>query len=720
MKNRHSRRGRDDRALSRSGPARRRLFYDQGCAALLVLLSIPWAQASPELELSSYYPLVAGARWDFVETDGWNSYAMTRTVLEGSQTLHGITARAVEERFDESYSIVRWMSLSTGLALHREEQSFFGINGGFAAQAPIIFSPSTVRPSSTFDFSNAIADIQAGTPNPTTFPGRFYGSTRVSGPETMTVPAGTFDCFKMEIDYTLEEDGESYREIETWWLAQGVGVVKYTRTNAEWDILGVLRSFNIPSDKAAPSIRVQPQSQSVPVGSNVTLAVSATGTEPMFYFWQFKGVNIPSASTSTLSLTNVQLSQSGEYRVMVSNMVGVATSSAAVLSVTNVVPASAPPRFASAGLSPSKVFEISVAGEAGMTFALQASTDLRTWSVVSDVGPLNGPALWRDATPANLPQRFFRLAGTSGGGPVQVAPYSTLPEPGKLYPAGTTLGGAIFGAEFKIPPAWQGGLRVDSALMLFGSDTKPGLVIGALGFAWDQQSVLSDPELRAGFEMETAGGKTFFRNTTPPTATAANRIFADYQGTDAAGSYYLALDLVTHPNGGFMGFLGITTSDQKSAIKEQLGLFGDGVRIIPRNTSADYMNYLSGRSFKWDGGGSDWYKSTPFGSYNTSAGLSSWSENYAFFCQEGTFEISKTTETIASTTSPSSGFMSLSGSSTTREYGQWTVIDSPEYGHVLLMVTLSGYQAAAIRIEPDGSIMVGEHKMAFNRAFQCP
>jgi hypothetical protein len=53
----------------------------------------------------------------------------------------------------------------------------------------------------------------------------------------------------------------------------------------------------------------------------------------LIYQWQFNGTNLPNAANASLILTNVMFSQAGAYRVVVSSLLGSATSPAAVLTV---------------------------------------------------------------------------------------------------------------------------------------------------------------------------------------------------------------------------------------------------------------------------------------------------------------------------------------------------------------------------------------------------
>lgn len=88
-----------------------------------------------------------------------------------------------------------------------------------------------------------------------------------------------------------------------------------------------------------PGIVSQPQSQSVPQGSTVTFSVGADGQAPFQYQWYLNGTNKlssagnPTATNATLVLNNLQLSQSGDYSVVVSNAISGITSQPANLSV---------------------------------------------------------------------------------------------------------------------------------------------------------------------------------------------------------------------------------------------------------------------------------------------------------------------------------------------------------------------------------------------------
>jgi sugar lactone lactonase YvrE len=87
-----------------------------------------------------------------------------------------------------------------------------------------------------------------------------------------------------------------------------------------------------------PAITSQPASQTVIAGQSATFNVTATSTAPLSYQWSFNGNAIANATNATLTLTNVQWNQAGNYAVLVSNPYGSTNSGLAALTV-NVSPA---------------------------------------------------------------------------------------------------------------------------------------------------------------------------------------------------------------------------------------------------------------------------------------------------------------------------------------------------------------------------------------------
>jgi hypothetical protein len=100
------------------------------------------------------------------------------------------------------------------------------------------------------------------------------------------------------------------------------------------------QSFTV-TGSATLAISVQPVSHSAPVGTTTTFSVTASGTTSLSYQWRKAGVNIAgnaSATTATLSLTNVQAADAASYDVTVTNLSGTIVSDAALLTVTTAAP----------------------------------------------------------------------------------------------------------------------------------------------------------------------------------------------------------------------------------------------------------------------------------------------------------------------------------------------------------------------------------------------
>ncbi|HKW30378.1 MAG TPA: LamG-like jellyroll fold domain-containing protein, partial [Verrucomicrobiae bacterium] len=85
-----------------------------------------------------------------------------------------------------------------------------------------------------------------------------------------------------------------------------------------------------------PVIQVQPQGQTVNAGDTATFSVVAEGSLPLYYQWFFDSNALMGATSPTLTLTNTRPDQGGMYSVVVSNAVGVAVSSNALLHVNQI------------------------------------------------------------------------------------------------------------------------------------------------------------------------------------------------------------------------------------------------------------------------------------------------------------------------------------------------------------------------------------------------
>jgi DNA-binding beta-propeller fold protein YncE len=89
----------------------------------------------------------------------------------------------------------------------------------------------------------------------------------------------------------------------------------------------------VSSSNATPVIVTQPQNQTANQGQNAAFSVIASGSAPLSYQWRFNSANLSGATSSTYTVANAQPTNVGSYSVVVSNSLGTATSSNALLTV---------------------------------------------------------------------------------------------------------------------------------------------------------------------------------------------------------------------------------------------------------------------------------------------------------------------------------------------------------------------------------------------------
>jgi hypothetical protein len=121
----------------------------------------------------------------------------------------------------------------------------------------------------------------------------------------------------------------------------------------------------------APSISGQPASQTVGVGGSVIFTVTAGGASPLTYQWRLNGANIAGATATSLTLNNVQLSQAGEYSVLVVNAAGAAVSSRASLVVQAPPAITQQPQTRSVAAGSTAVFTVAAQGTPPLSYQWQ-------------------------------------------------------------------------------------------------------------------------------------------------------------------------------------------------------------------------------------------------------------------------------------------------------------------------------------------------------------
>ena len=107
-----------------------------------------------------------------------------------------------------------------------------------------------------------------------------------------------------------------------------IGGTFTTINNTNWPYFARLYGNLYP-----PEFLTQPISRNTNVGASVTFSAIVNNPTPSYYQWRKEGVNINGATGMSYSLSNVQVADTGNYSVFVSNASGGTTSSNAVLNV---------------------------------------------------------------------------------------------------------------------------------------------------------------------------------------------------------------------------------------------------------------------------------------------------------------------------------------------------------------------------------------------------
>ena len=92
--------------------------------------------------------------------------------------------------------------------------------------------------------------------------------------------------------------------------------------------------LNAGPGTSVPIIVTQPQSQPSYVGGTATFSVSAVSGLPMTNQWYFGSTPLTGQTNSTLTLTNLQLTNAGNYSVVVGNANGTTNSASATLTIS--------------------------------------------------------------------------------------------------------------------------------------------------------------------------------------------------------------------------------------------------------------------------------------------------------------------------------------------------------------------------------------------------
>jgi hypothetical protein len=186
-------------------------------------------------------------------------------------------------------------------------------------------------------------------------------------------------------------------------------VVAWGNTNfSQCNVPPLTQSVGTISAGSVHSIAVlgQPYQRVARIGDTVLMSAGQLGNRLSTYQWQFNGVNIDGATNATLALANVNWTNSGIYRVVVSNTTGGVISPAMSLTVP-------PLQFETTSLSYSKTdgkFTVKLSGSSGNhPVVFLSSTNLSDWIPIFTNPPTTNLINFFDI-PSNPGQRRFYRA----------------------------------------------------------------------------------------------------------------------------------------------------------------------------------------------------------------------------------------------------------------------------------------------------------------------
>ena len=104
-------------------------------------------------------------------------------------------------------------------------------------------------------------------------------------------------------------------------------------TNSAGSVASNTATLSISSTTMAPTITAQPVGLTVAPDGEASFSVSASGNPSPTYQWYFGGAVISGATSATLTLSNVQAANAGNYYVSVTNSAGSVISTSANLTV---------------------------------------------------------------------------------------------------------------------------------------------------------------------------------------------------------------------------------------------------------------------------------------------------------------------------------------------------------------------------------------------------
>ena len=210
----------------------------------------------------------------------------------------------------------------------------------------------TITPSNTgYTFSPASQSVSVSTSNVTGV--NFADTSTVVAPTITTQPAsqsvtagqtatfGVVTAGSAPLSYQWQKNGgnisgatSSSYTIPATATSDSGSTFDVVVSNSVGSVTSAVATLTVSAAPVAPTITVQPSSQTVTAGQTAIFTVIATGTAPLSYQWKKNGASISGATGSSYRTPATTTNDSGStFSVVVSNSAGTVTSSVATLTV---------------------------------------------------------------------------------------------------------------------------------------------------------------------------------------------------------------------------------------------------------------------------------------------------------------------------------------------------------------------------------------------------
>jgi len=238
--------------------------------------------------------------------------------------------------------------------------------------------------------------------------------------------------------------------------------------------LGVITSSNaFLTVQAPPVIHAQPASLVLGAGSDAVFSPVAGGSPPLAFQWLHNGSALPGATGASLSISNVQAANIGDYTLTITNLFGGTVSDPAALLVTGTPPAilssftnhtvtrGAPVEFcvSARGTEPLSYQwiqnSLELPGQTQPTLSFEAVQPGDAGTYQAFITNINGSAATVPATFSVEPPPGFLWARQGGGTANDEAKCVAVDAEGNVYMAGYFWGTAVFGTTSLVGVAGQ-------------------------------------------------------------------------------------------------------------------------------------------------------------------------------------------------------------------------------------------------------------------------